>query len=105
MLSRQRPAERRSERGDLLEDGGQSIAPPSAADVDERVHVDMRVTSVAEDHATRLVRLENAAHAAHVVSQSLGRNRRVLDELHRTKIWIEPREDWARRVAQLPQLR
>jgi hypothetical protein len=67
------------------------------------LHVHVRVPGVAEDHAAHPAPRERRAHAAHVVGQPPRRHAPVLDELHAGQRRVEPGEDGAGGVAQLPE--
>ena len=82
MFAGQRSSQRRHEGGHFGEQGVESLPPIGACHVDQRVHVDVRVTGMAEDHPANLLTVECGADAGDVFAEALGRHGAVLDELH-----------------------
>jgi len=105
MLACERSAKLGGQRDDVVQNAAHPRPPVRLSDVDEGIHMDVRIARVPEDHAARFVRPENCADAAHIGGEIRRRNRAVLDELHRAKIRIEPGEDRTGGVSQLPKLR
>ena len=94
-------AQLRDELSNVVENSRHSRAPIGDRHVDERIHVDVRVACVTEDHAANSIASETLANAAHVIGKTLWRHRTVLDELHGPERRIEARQDRTRCMAQL----
>jgi diguanylate cyclase (GGDEF)-like protein/PAS domain S-box-containing protein len=103
VLAGERAAQRGREPGHVVQQPLHGRAPVGAPHVHERVDVHVRVARVAEDHAAHPAPGERRAHAPHVVGQAARRHAPVLDELHARQRRVQPREDGAGGVAQLPE--
>ena len=73
------------------------------SDVDKRIHVDVRIARVPENHAACFILGQNRSDATHIGRKIRWGNCAVLDKLHRAKIWIETSKDGAGCVTKLPK--
>ena len=102
MLARERASQSGGERGHLEQQPIDALSPVGLADIDERIHVDVRIASVAEDDATDFPGVERGADTAHVLGEPRWRDAAVLDELHGLERGVEAAEYGARGVPKLP---
>ena len=85
MLARKSSTQLRDEIGDLIKNPRRSLPPIRSSNVNERIHVDVRIARVTEYHPTNSVAGQTRANAADIIGESVWRNGAVLDELHRAE--------------------
>src|SRR4029079_128410 len=101
VLAGQRSTEPGSERDDFIQQLENTLAPVRLIHIDQRVHVNMGVTSVPENHTGDLPVGERLLYAFDVLRKLGQRHRTVFDELHRGRM-LERVEDRTGGVTKLP---